>query len=167
VHPSAEVEAELTRRHKSTSTTVLGLIVAAILLAVVAYLGRPYFTERPSQDLSMVVRIVGGVLAMGSIVWRRNKFSTMRLKDIGALQGATGLLRTLEKTTLQVAFLGAVIGTIGFVSTLITGNETLTYWASIIALVLLLYCYPTKNSWRKAVLYFADTRADGGVGSRQ
>jgi hypothetical protein len=28
----------------------------------------------------------------------------MRLQDIGALQGATGLLKTLERTTLQLAF---------------------------------------------------------------
>jgi hypothetical protein len=158
VHPSAEVESELTRRHKAAVTTVAGLLVATVLLSIVAYLGRSYFTQRPNPNLNMAVRILGGILGLGAVVWRRNKFSTMRLKDIGALQGATGVLRTLEKTTLQLAFLGAAIATIGFIATLMTGDETFTYWSGIITILVLCYCFPTKSSWRKAVLYFADTQ---------
>lgn len=155
MHPSPEVESELTRRHKAAVTTVASLIVASILLSVVAYVGRPYFTQKPNPNLTMALRIIGGVLALGAVVWRRNKFSAMRLKDIGALQGASGLLRTLEKTTLQLAFLAAAIDIMGFVATLMTGDETFTYWTSIVAILVLFYCFPTKGSWRRAVLYFA------------
>jgi len=35
---SPEAQAELTRRHKSAATTVVGLLVATVLLSVVAFL---------------------------------------------------------------------------------------------------------------------------------
>src|SRR5258707_7477934 len=89
------------------------------------------------------------------MVWRRTKFSPMRLQDIGALQGSRGLLSTLERTTLQIAFLGAAIATIGFIATLLTGNAFYTYGAGAIAVAVLLYCYPTKSSWNLAIQRFA------------
>jgi len=99
----------------------------------------------------MAVRIVVLILGLGSVVWRRTKFSTMRLQDIGSLQGAVGLLQTLEKTTLQLAMLGAGIALIGFITTLVTGNALYTYWAAAIALVVLVYAYPTKSSWNRTL----------------
>ena len=80
----------------------------------------------------------------------------MRLQDIVGLQGITGLLRTLEKTTVQLAVLAAGISAVGFVATLLTGNDLYTYWAGAIAIVVLVYCYPTKSSWLRALYRFTD-----------
>ncbi|HSD47925.1 MAG TPA: hypothetical protein VLB87_14960, partial [Pyrinomonadaceae bacterium] len=73
-------------------------------------------------------------------------------------QGVSGLVRTLEKTTIQLAILAESIATIGFVTTLITGNQLYTYWSGAIAAVVLVYCYPTKSSWLKTVYRFTDPR---------
>jgi len=81
----------------------------------------------------------------------------MRLQDIGGLQGPLGLLSTLEKTTIQLAFFGATIAAIGFIATLITGNEVNTYQGTAISLVVLLYSYPTKTSWSRVINYFAES----------
>ena len=151
---SPDVQAELTRRHKHASTTVISLLVASILLSIIAFLGRPYYTPRPNTVLDMAVRLVTLFLSLGSIAWRRNKFQPMRLQDIVGLHGPSGLLKTLEKTTLQLALLGIGIAVIGFITTLITGNDLYTYWASAIALVVLVYCYPTKSSWTRALNRF-------------
>ena len=78
----------------------------------------------------------------------------MRLQDIVGLQGVTGLLKTLEKTTVQIALLGSAITAIGFIATLITGNDLYTYWSSAIAVVVLVYCYPTKSSWLRTLYRF-------------
>ena len=153
---SPEAQAELARRHKSAATTVLGLLVATILLSVVAFLGRPYFTEQPNLVLDMAVRIVILILGLGAVAWRRTKFHSMRLQDIVGLAGVTGLLKTLEKTTIQLAILGAAIASVGFVATLATGNERYTYWAGAIAVVVFVYCYPTRSSWLRALYRFAD-----------
>jgi hypothetical protein len=135
---------------------VLGLLVATILLSVLAFLAKPYFTEKPNVVLDMAVRIVILCLGLGAVVWRRTKFQTMRLQDIAGLAGVSGLLRTLEKTTIQLALLGAGIATIGFIATLMTGNERYTYWAGAIAVIVFVYCYPTKQSWLRALYRFTE-----------
>ena len=138
------------------ATTVIGLLVATVLLSVLAFLGRPYFTESPNPPLDIAVRILILVLGLGAVVWRRTKFQPMRLQDIVGLAGVTGLLRTLEKTTLQIALLGAAIAAIGFVSTLVTGNERYSYWSGAIAVIVFIYCYPTKTSWLRALYRFTE-----------
>jgi hypothetical protein len=67
------------------------------------------------------------------------------------LYGVSGLVRTFEKTTLQLAILAAVIAIIGFVATLMTGQEFYTYRAAAVAVLVLAYSYPTKSSWMRAV----------------
>jgi hypothetical protein len=156
VDSSADIQSELNRRHRSAVTPVAGLVIATILLAAVAFLSKRYLRQQSNQTLDMGVRIIVLILGLGSIAWRRTKFSTMRLEDIGSLQGASGLLQTLEKTTLQLAILGAGIVLIGFIATLVTGNDLYTYWAAAIALVVLVYAYPTKSSWKRTLKRFAD-----------
>lgn len=157
---SPEAQAEITRRHKAAATTVLGLIVATVLLSIVAYLGKPYFRQQVNPPLDLAVRIVILVLGLGAVVWRRTKFQPMRLQDIAGLNGVTGLVRTLEKTTLQLAVLAAAIAITGFVATLMTGNELYTFWAGAISIVVLIYCYPTKSSWLRTVYRFTDPRQE-------
>ena len=79
----------------------------------------------------------------------------MRLQDIGGLEGASGLLRTLEKTTLLVALIGSAISVMGFIATLLSGNDFYTYGAGLVGVAVLLYCYPTRSSWNRTVQQFA------------
>jgi hypothetical protein len=148
-------KAELGRRHKAVATTVAGLLVAVILLSVIAYLGKAYFRQQQNPSLDVGLRIIILILGLGAVVLRRTRFSTMRLQDIGGLKGTTGLLITLEKTTLQLALLGAGIAALGFIGTLMTGNDVYTYWAGLIAIVVLVYCYPSKKAWQRTVEQFA------------
>jgi hypothetical protein len=155
--PEVESQAsstELNRRHKAAATTVACLLVAVVLLSIVAFLGKGYLREQQNPSLDIGLRIVILFLGLGSIVVRRTRFSTMRLQDIGALQGASGLLITLERTTLQLAVLGAAIAALGFIGTLVTGNERYTYWAGLIAIVVLLYCYPSRRAWTRTLQLF-------------
>jgi peptidoglycan/LPS O-acetylase OafA/YrhL len=158
-----DIQPELSRRHRAALTTVIGLIIATILLAAIAYLSKSYLHQQNNPPLDMAVRIAVLALGLGSIVWRRTKFSTMRLQDIGSLQGGPGLLRTLEKTTLQLAVFGAAIAFIGFIATLVTGNDLYTYWAAAISLVVLVYSYPTKSSWTRTVERFAPRPVDNAT----
>ena len=157
---SQDAQAELARKHKVAATTVAGLIVSTILLSVIAFLARPYFRQQVNPPLDIAVRIVILVLGLGAIAWRRTKFSPMRLQDIAGLGGVSALIRTLEKTTIQIAILGEAIATIGFVVTFLTGNELYSYWSGAIALVVLVYCFPTKSSWLRTIYRFTDRRAD-------
>ena len=154
------VQAELAKRHKAAATTIAGLLIATVLLSIVAYLGKSFFTQQQNPTLDVGLRITILILGLGAIALRRTKFSTMRLQDIGALSGASGLLMTLEKTTLQLALLGAGIAALGFIGTLVTGNEIYTYWAGLIAVVVLLYSYPSRTAWIRTLQVFTPEQAE-------
>jgi len=149
------VQAELDRRHRITALTIHSLLVVTPLLSLFVFAGKGYLYphDNPSVDVTWKICVV--IFGLGSIVLRRTRFAAMRLKDIGALRGPIGLIITLEKTTLQLAVLGAVIAVMGFICTLMTGNPRYTYGAGLVAIVVLLYCYPTKTSWRRTVQQFA------------
>jgi hypothetical protein len=159
LEPDNNISAELSRRHKASATTVGGLIVGVILLGIVAYLSRSYLTLRPNPTLDSAAKIVILCFGIGSIIWRRTKFAAMRLQDIGGLQGPVGLLKTLEKTTIQIALIGTATVTIGFICTLLTGDESYTYQGGAVALVVLLYAYPTKSSWIRVIRNFGEPQS--------
>jgi len=152
---SASLQEELRSRHKSTATTVLSLLVAVILLCVLALVSQKFLTQRNNPSLDMAARISMLIFGLGAIALRRTRFAKMRLEDIAALRGASGLLITLQKTTLLVAMIGVAVALIGFVATLMTGAPLYTYQAGVVAAAILLYGYPVRSSWEQAVGRYA------------
>lgn len=150
-----EVESELVRRHTATARTVLALLIGVVLLCVVAFVSKKFFTQRTNPSLDMAVRIIILIFGLSSIALRRTRFSAMRLQDIGGLRGPVGLLATLQRTTIQVALLAAVVALIGFTGTLFTGNDFYTYAGGVVAIAVLLYAYPVRRAWEEAVRRFA------------
>jgi hypothetical protein len=149
------VPAELAQRHKSTTTTVISLLVAVILFCVVAFVSRKFLMPKTNSSLDIAFRVSVLMLGLGAITWRRTKFAAMRLQDIGALKGASGLLITLQRTSIQVACLGLVIGCIGLACTLFTANEYYSYIAGVVGGVVIIYSYPVRSAWERAVQRFA------------
>jgi hypothetical protein len=154
------VESELLRRHKAAMTVVLGILVGTIVLGLIAYFSKRFLAPQNNPSLDIAVRIVIMIFGLGSIVLRRTRFATMRLQDIGALGGPVALLKTLEKTTIQVALIGAALAVLGFVATLLTANDFYSYGAGLIAIVILLYCYPTRTSWIRTLRKFGQIEGD-------
>ncbi|MBA2525409.1 MAG: hypothetical protein H0V18_06440 [Pyrinomonadaceae bacterium] len=154
------MESELLRRHKAAATMVGGLMVATILLSIGAYISKSFLRQQHNPSLDIALRITILIFGLGSIALRRTRFATMRLQDIGALAGAPGLLRTLEKTTTQVALIGSAISALGFIATLLTGNDFYTFGATLVAVFVLLYCFPTLSSWRRTLQQFAQVPSD-------
>src|SRR3982751_1439826 len=150
-----QYQAELKQRQGSTALIVRLLLAFIVGLSLAAFLGHNHFQQRENPNLDIAVRITILSFGLGSIALRRTKFSVMRLQDITALAGVSGLLKALQKTTLQVAGLGIFIAIFGFVATVLTGNDFYAYGAGLVAVVVLLYCYPTFNSWQLAVTKFS------------
>jgi peptidoglycan/LPS O-acetylase OafA/YrhL len=154
---SPDVKAELMRRHKSTVTTVLSLLVAVVLLCVLALVSQKFLTQKNNRSLDMVVRISIVIFGLGAIAVRRTKFAKMRLQDIAAIQGVSGLIITLQRTTILVAIIGVTVALIGFAATLMTGEPWYTYQAGVVAAAVLLYGYPVRTSWEQAVQRYSPT----------
>ena len=154
----ASVPDELARRHKSTTITVWSLLIGVILICVTAFVGKKFLTQQGNPSLDIAVRVGIVIFGLGAITWRRTKFNKMRLQDIGGLQGASGLLVTLQRTTVQVALIGTAIACIGLAGTLLTGNEYYTYISGAVGAVVILYSYPVRSSWERAVERFAPSQ---------
>jgi arginine exporter protein ArgO len=152
---TTDVQAELVQRHQATSRTVIALLVGAVLLCVAAFLSKKFVAQQNNPTLDMAVRITILIFGLGAVALRRTKFAAMRLRDVAALKGPSGLLITLQRTTLQVAFLGATIVVMGFIASLLTGNDFYTYGGGAVAISVLLYCYPVRKAWREALRQFS------------
>lgn len=156
--PSAE--SELQSRHRITARTVRALLIGVVLLCVLAFVSKKFLTEHayPSLHMAVLIAILG--LGLGAIAYRRTRFATMRLQDIAGLRGTSGLLITLQRTTLQIALIGTTAAVVGFGATMVTGDDTYTYRAGLVAVAVLLYCYPVRTAWERAVQRFSPAQND-------
>lgn len=156
----AQVEAELLTRYKATRKTVLSLLVGVVLLCVLAYACQRFLPQRPNPSLYTAFMITVFVFGFGAIALRRTKFAQMRLQDIAAIQGTSGLMVSLQRTTVLVALIGAAIAVIGFVCVLMTGDPSYSLRSSVIAAAVLLYGYPILTAWQQSVRKFAAEKSD-------
>jgi hypothetical protein len=146
---------ELSRRHRTATMFVAGFFVLDLLLLAIAYLGaeRLYRPRDPSLRGAVWIAIV--VFGFGALVLRRTKFAAMRLKDIAALRGVSGLLKTLQDTTIQIAFIGGAVGLMGFMLVILSGDWTYTLRAVGVSIIVLVYGYPSRNAWERVARQLA------------
>jgi hypothetical protein len=150
-----DVQSELQRRRNAAAKTVLALLVGVALLCVLAFVSKRFLIQQNNPSLDIMVRITILIFGLGAVALRRTRFATLRLQDIASLKGTSGLLITLQRTTIQVALLGAVIEVVGFIATLLTGNPFYSYGAGLVSIAVLLYCYPARRQWERAVQRFS------------
>lgn len=162
---NANLQDELRRRQKSTATTVLSMLLGVLLLCVLAYVSQKSLTQRSNPSLHMAVLIAIMIFGLCAVAYRRTRFATMRLQDIAALQGASGLLISLQRTTLKVALIGAAIAILGFGATLFLGDPGYTYRAGVVAAAVLFYGYPVRVSWEQALRRYAPEQSADGPGA--
>jgi hypothetical protein len=155
---------ELDREHRAAVRAVFAAFAFTLLLVALALAFAPRASLRFNPTLANSLRFVIIFLAVGAVYFRRTKFSAMRLRDIAALRGASGLLDTLRRTTIYVALIGAAVAALGFYISLLTGDGTDMLYLGIIAVVVLLYCYPRKAAWAGVLDATAeDWRGAGGA----
>jgi hypothetical protein len=141
----------LNRRYRTAAATINAFIVVTIVLTVAGYFGRAVLF-RPGDLLTVaLLRIAILIFAIGAVVLRRTKFQAMRLQDIAALYGIEGLLKTLEGTTVQVGIIALAIVLMGFAGTVLSSDYWQVVTAGVVALVLLVYCYPRKRAWERVI----------------
>ena len=153
--PAQTFQTELERRHRKASTLVIVFFVLDIVLVAIAYFAaeRLYRQGAPSTIMGLWIAIL--VFGLGAFVLRRTRFAAMRLKDIAALKGMSGLLKTLQDTTIQIACIGGAIALMGFIITIFTGEWKDMLRAGGVSAIVLIYSYPFRGSWQRTVRMLA------------
>ncbi len=140
---------ELARQHRTATMFVVGFLILDVVLLAVAYLAADRLFRPRDPSLSMALWIAILVFGLGAFVLRRTRFAAMRLKDIAALKGMSGLLKTLQSTTIQIACIGGAIGLMGFMLVILSGDWTLTLRAVGVSAIVLIYGYPFRSAWER------------------
>ncbi len=142
---------ELDRRHRQAVRVISWMSVITLSLIVLALAIAPRLSLDSGPIASNSLLFIILFLGLGSLIFRRTKFATMRLRDIAALRGASGLLETLQRTTVSVALIGGLISVLGFIFALMTGVGKNVFYPSVIAAAVLLYDYPRRAAWQNVV----------------
>ena len=159
---SYNAQDELARRHGAAVRVVSAVFTLTLALAALALVLTPRLSRFSNPVGAPTLLFVILFIALGSIVFRRTKFSAMRLRDIAALRGASGLLETLQRTTVYVALAGGVIALLGFAFTVMSGDRTNAVYPAVIAAAVLAYCYPRRAAWRGVLDALAGPDEDAG-----
>ena len=154
---SESVQSELARRHRTAAMVVGALLGLTVALVGIAFFAAESLYRPGDRTLAMALWITIMIFALGSFVLRRTRFNSMRLQDIASLRGITGLLATLQGTTIQVAFIGGAIALMGFIVTIMTGNKFDMLRAGGVAAIVLLYSYPQRAAWQRVVRAIEET----------
>jgi len=149
---SAGLQTELARRHRTAALVVAAFFILDIVLLAIAFFATDRIFRPGDPSITMGLWIAVLVFGLGAFVIRRTKFAAMRLKDIAALKGLSGLLKTLQDTTIQVACIGGAIALMGFVITILTGDWTNMLRAGGVSAIVLVYCFPFRSAWERVVV---------------
>jgi hypothetical protein len=148
---SENLQDELSRRHRSATLVVLFFLALNVVLLLIAYFAAERIFRPADPKMAMGLWIVILICGLGVFVLRRTRFAAMRLKDIAAVNGTSAMLRTLQGTTIQVAAVGGAIALMGFIITIITADWTSMLRAGGVSVIVLVYCYPFRSAWNRAV----------------
>ena len=148
---SESIQSELARRHRTATMVVGALLGLTVALIVIGFVSSESLHRPGDPSLAMALWIAILIFGLGSFVLRRTRFQTMRLRDIASLRGISGLLATLQGTTVQIAFIGGAIALMGFAVMIMTGNKYDMLRAGGVAVIVLLYAYPQRSAWQRLV----------------
>jgi hypothetical protein len=140
---------ELSRRHRTATMFIVGFLILDIVLLALAYFAADRLFRPRDPSLIMALWLAILVFGLGAFVLRRTRFAAMRLKDIAALKGMSGLLKSLQDTTIQVACIGGAIGLMGFMLVILSGDWTFTLRAIGVSAIVLIYGYPFRSAWQR------------------
>ena len=155
-----DTQGEVGRRHAAAARVVSLMFMLTLALAALALFLAPRFKAEVSPVTANSLLFVILFLALGAVAFRRTRFNSMRLQDVTALRGVSGLLDTLQSTTVMVALIGGIIAVLGFIFALLTRDGTNMLYPGVIAAAVLLYAYPRRAAWAAVVRALADGDAD-------
>lgn len=147
---AVEHQNELDRRWKLTVLVLAFFALTPILLVTV---GRFLIKEGFDGDLARYYQITrllyGGTIIIGLCVIALRRLGAMWVRRASA--SADSKLIKLQTLTIITAALGELIGILGFVAFMATGDYQFCWRLGVVSLVVILYCFPRRAEWARAL----------------
>jgi hypothetical protein len=141
---------ELERRWK---ITLMALALFALTPIVIVIVGRFLIKESFDGDLARYYQITrmlyGGTIAVGLLVIAVRRLGPMWVRR--ATLSASDKLKRLQALTLAGGALGELIGILGLVAFLVTGDYQFCWRLGVVSVIVVLYCFPRRTEWARAL----------------
>lgn len=144
----------VTAAHRTAMMVALALAGSLVLCIVI---GLIILSSRPAVSREeLLIPFYGGaaVSAIGALAFRRIQMQGVRLESVAARRGVTGLIGHLVTTTLISGALAEVVGLLGLMLSLLSGDLTHVIRLGVVALAVSVYNLPRLRLWQQAVEYF-------------
>lgn len=142
-----------------TAMTIAVALTGSILLYIaigLVILGSKSIVSR--DELLIPFYGAAAVFAVGSLVFRRVQMQAARLESVVSRRGVEGLVGHLVTTTIISGALVEVVGLLGLLLSLMSGDLTHLIRLGVVALAVSVYNFPRLRAWQHAVEYFEQTK---------
>ena len=147
---SAEDQRILNQRYRTTAILVMAFGISVLVYLLIAKFIPP--RESPPGSETWAQPIYSGAIVLGLTVvaLRRILLSRMFLKS--AMQrGAAAVLKNLQAMTILCCALAELAGLAGLVFYLLSGDYQYSWRLGVVSLFLLIYSFPRRGEWERAV----------------
>lgn len=143
----------LSTRYRLTRLIVVALGISTILYVLIGWAFAPAMLRGDYQWLTNSLYIIVSIVFVAALVTvflRRFLLAPSRLLNAGR-KGIGSLLNQLYLASLIGAVIGDVVGILGVVASLMTGNKEYSWRLGLAALLLIAYSFPRRSEWERAV----------------
>jgi hypothetical protein len=163
-HLPATLNSQVSAAHKTAL-----IIVLTFAMSIVVYMGVGLLKlnlKGANVQAQLPFPFYGGAaaLAIGSILVRRALLHRTKLEVVAVTRGMEGLIKHLLNSTIIAAALAEVIGLLALVVAFFGGDQNDVIRLSLVGLAVLVWNYPRRSAWERAVYYFAATAPNTGAG---
>lgn len=138
------------------------IIVLTFAISIVIYMGVGLLKlnvrgAKVQVQLPYAFYGAAAALAIGSILVRRALLHRTKLEVVAVTRGVEGVIKHLLNSTIIAAATAEVIGILALVVAFFGGDQNDVIRLSVVGLAVLVWNYPRRSAWNRAVYYFAAT----------
>jgi hypothetical protein len=162
--PAASLNNQVSAAHKTAL-----IIVLTFAMSIVVYMGAGLL-KLNLRGAKLQVRLpysfygAAAALAIASILVRRALLHRTKLEVVAVTRGVEGLIKHLLNSTIIAAAIAEVIGVLALVVAFFGGDQNDVIRLSVVGFAVLLWNYPRRSAWERAVYYFAATTPNTDAG---
>lgn len=149
----------VTAAYRTAMTIAMALTGSIVLYIFIGLIILRSKSAVPREELVIPFYGAAAAFAIASLAYRRIQMQASRLETISTRRGVTGLLGHLVTTTIVSGALVEIVGLLGLLLSLMSGDLTHLLRLGVVALAVSVYNFPRLRAWQKAVEYFEQAAA--------
>lgn len=152
----AEHQNALYNRYRMAMMIVMAFGVSVLIWLLAAKFVAPREAPPGSEEWGQPIYSAVIVIGLSVVALRRIMLSKM-VMGAAATRGVQSVLKTLQTMTIVCCALAELAALGGFVLYLLTGNYDYSWRLGVIGLFLVIYSFPRRSEWERAVADSAKT----------